>query len=151
MIRKNWVGQSQAGISLQLEPLPDYSYRVGQKFDCLAVLTNGSDDTLHYNNGGNCGMTHALSILVVYPSGNLLSRCRGKVGGPHCFCQRNYEAVDPGESIHLVTGFASQAAVVWTLERSGLFTVIGTYKFESEKGEPFVVYSAPLVIDVEDE
>jgi hypothetical protein len=149
LVREKWKGQAHAGISLMLKPLPDHVYRVGQPFDCLAVVTSTGDKAQRLDVGGSCGMTHALGLLIVPPQGGLdLGLGRGKVGGPHCFCKSQFESLEPGRSIKLATGFASEAAVAWKPEKPGDYLVIGTYEVPIEGGKPATVYSAPFVVTV---
>ena len=149
LIEQRWKGIPVNGVSLRLEPLPGFEYRVGEKFDCEAILTNKGGEAGEFNVGGNCGMTHALGILVVPPKGGSgMGYCRGKVGGPHCFCKQETKILKPGESTKLMTGFASDAAVEWKLDSPGKYLIIGTYTIPRKEGGIDTVYSAPLVIEV---
>lgn len=150
LIRQRWKGRSRDGVSLALKGLPGHTYRVGQEFDCRAFLTNEGDSAKKLNTGGTCGMTHALGIVVVAPDGDLgLGRCRGAVGGGHCFCKQTHETLQPRETVKLATGFASEAAVAWKIRKPGKHLVIGMYLLGSEDGRRVIMYSKPVVIDVE--
>lgn len=152
LIRKKWRGSNYAGIRLALQGLPNHTYRIGQKFDCVAVLTNDGEKAQSLNTGGSCGMTHALSLLVISPDGGLgLGWCRGAVGGPHCRCRPTHDRVNPGHSVMLTTGFATDGAVPWTLDKAGVYVVVGTYVVKSDEGEAQVIYSNPLPMTVEEE
>jgi hypothetical protein len=149
LILAEWQGQSHEGIALALRGLPNHTYRVGQPFDCEAILTNTSDKTMRLNTGGSCGMAHPLGLLVIPPGGGLgMGWCRGLVGGPHCFCRPTYNEVGPGGSVKAMTGFASAAAVVWKPDKPGTYVVVGTYILRSGERHRSV-YSAPLAIAVE--
>jgi hypothetical protein len=149
LVRTKWRGRSEARITLALKPLPEHTYRVGQAFDCLATISNESDKSQTLDIGGTCGTTHALGLLVIPAHGAVgHGYCRGKVGGPHCFCHSRFVPVEPGGSAALETGFASDAAVSWNPTQPGQYLLIGTYNLSTDPAKPAVAYSPPLVIDV---
>ena len=159
LVRNKWKGRSHTGISHTLQGLPKHTYRVGQRFDCVAVLSNDGETPQRLNTGGSCGMTHALGLLVIPPDGGLgVGWCTGLGGGPHGRCRSNYQSVDPGKSIKLATGFASDAAIEWKPDKPGDYLVIGTYYLQTKgaqpivqpkRSDPSVLFSAPLAITVE--
>lgn len=148
LVRDCWKGRDEEGVSLELKATPGHTYRVGEAFHCRAFLTNHGSQARLLQTGGSCGMTDALSPYLISLKDGQLFNCRGADGGPHCFCRPTQSLVQPQETVEIVTGFDSKAAVPCIPEEPGDYVVVGRYYLEAPPGVAKIVYSPPLVVHV---
>lgn len=148
LLRDRWKGRPADGVSLSISGLPNHVYHTGETFDCTASVTNEGQQPRTLDTGGSCGMTDALTLMVMSLGDGQFFTVRGKVGGPHCHCTPQRKVAEPGKTLPLTTGFASENAVGWTPTSPGKYLVIGVYALGEPVKRTATVYSPPLVVTI---
>jgi hypothetical protein len=148
LLRDRWKGQAVDGVSLSVSGLPNHVYHTGETFDCTASVTNEGKQPRTLDTGGSCGMTDALTLMVISLSDGQFHTVHGKNFGPHCFCRPQREIAQSGKTLKLTTGFASEKAVGWTPMAPGKYLVIGAYALGEPIKRTATVYSPPLVVTI---
>lgn len=150
-VAKRFQGTSLDHLRLELAPAPNYHARVGETMALRFRLDNDSDESVSATVGGSCHTVHEATFIVIDPQGHLIQNVgSGKAGGPHCFCQPVKKEVPAHTGVDLDTQTNSEAVVGFAPTSAGKYVVVGLYNRSTPATPGRSIFSAPLVIDIQE-
>ena len=150
-VAKRFKGTPVDHLRLEVAPALNYRARVGETISLRFRLDNASDESLSATVGGSCHTVHEATFIVIDPQGHLIQNVgSGKAGGPHCFCQPLKKAVPAHTGVDLDTQTNSEAVVGFAPRSAGQYVVVGLYNRSTADTPRRSIFSAPLVLDVQE-
>ncbi len=148
-VASDFKGAPVDKVRLVIGPVKGSVLQIGDKLALIFRLFNDSDCDATAYVAGTCKTVHAASYMVIDWQGNLLGNVgRGKVGGPHCFCQQSEAILWHRSARWLDTATDSDSVVGWAPDKAGKYVIIGVYACGTKEEPERRILSKPIVLNV---